>query len=219
MTAPTVNAAWTIPAHATTLQHLTKQSLPIPTPGPQQVVVQLAAASLNYRDLLITTRSPIYPTKTKDGLVPAADGAGTIHSTHSSSSWAGKEGAKVILHPNGWLSGDVTNLSIDGVFGANSTDGTLQTYIICNDERVIPAPKHLSLEESATLQTAGVTAWAAMRGLLDGRLDGTVDEYKGGYGEKRLKGKTVLTMGTGGVSCFAIQVSLPCNFVSSFGSG
>jgi len=38
------------------------------------------------------------------------------------------------------------------------------------------------------------------------KMDGELEEWKGAWTDKRLQGKTVLTMGTGGVSCFAIQV-------------
>lgn len=84
--------------------------------------------------------------------------------------------------------------------------GVLQQWIIISDERVIESPKHLSDSESASLQTAGVTAWIAIREYLDASLNGEkMSTWQDG---KRLQGKTILTQGTGGVSCFAIQVSL-----------
>lgn len=84
--------------------------------------------------------------------------------------------------------------------------GVLQQWIVISDERVIESPKHLSDSESASLQTAGVTAWSAIREYLDASLNGEeLSSWKDG---KRLQGKTILTQGTGGVSCFAIQVSL-----------
>jgi NADPH:quinone reductase-like Zn-dependent oxidoreductase len=90
-----------------------------------------------------------------------------------------------------------------------SQDGTLQQYIVVEDEWVVEAPTNLSAVEAASLITAGTTAWSAIRGGLDLRVDGVMEGWKGAWTEKRLKGKTVLTMGTGGVSCFAIQVCLP----------
>jgi NADPH:quinone reductase-like Zn-dependent oxidoreductase len=84
--------------------------------------------------------------------------------------------------------------------------GTLQNWKVEDDERVIEAPKELTGIESASLMTAGATAWSAIREGLDGRYNGTLDAWKGG---KRMEGMTVLTQGTGGVSCFAIQVSTP----------
>lgn len=77
-----------------------------------------------------------------------------------------------------------------------------------DDDWVVQAPSNLDAVESATLVTAGTTAWWAIRGSLDLKLDGELDVWKGSWTDKKLSGKTILTMGTGGVSCFAIQVCL-----------
>jgi NADPH:quinone reductase-like Zn-dependent oxidoreductase len=114
---------------------------------------------------------------------------------------------KVILHCSNWIDGDIRNFSADTIFGGISKDGTLQQYIVVDDEWVVEAPTNLSATEAASLVTAGTTAWSAIRGGLDLRVDGGLEEWKGAWTEKRLHGKIVLTMGTGGVSCFAIQVS------------
>lgn len=178
----------------------------MPTPSANQVLFQITGVSLNYRDVLISTRSPQYPGNHKADLVPGSDGAGIIHSVGSKSSWSGREGLNVLLHPNGWLSGDVRNLSFDTILGGTGSDGTLQQWLVVDDAWVIPAPKHLSAVESASLVTAGATAWSAIRGHLDGGVDGLVRKWDGAWTEKRLQGKTVLTMGTEGVSCFGMQV-------------
>lgn len=206
MAGPTSNTAYTIPTSASSVSDLTKVSKDIPTPGPNQVLIKITAATLNFRDLLISTRSPQYPGDHKAGLVPGSDGAGIIASTHTSSAWADKVGTKVILSPTDWLSGDVRNLTFTSVLGGTSTDGTLQQYLVVDDERVVPAPANLNAVESASLVTAGTTAWSAIRESLDGELGGGLRAWEGSWTEKRLKGKTVLTMGTGGVSCFGIQV-------------
>ena len=52
---------------------LTKADLPMPKPGPRQVLVKVVACSLNFRDLAIvlgTYRMPVKP-----NLVPLSDGA------------------------------------------------------------------------------------------------------------------------------------------------
>ncbi|KAF1998578.1 alcohol dehydrogenase zinc-binding domain-containing protein [Amniculicola lignicola CBS 123094] len=204
MTTSNNNIAWGIPSDATSVKQLTKITLPTPVPGPNQALVRLTATSLNFRDLLIVTHSPAYPGIHKSNLVPSADGAGIIDSTGPSSKWAGHEGTKVILHPNTWISGDVQNLDLGKIYGGFDNDGTLQSWKVVEDERIIEAPKGLTGGEGASLITAGVPAWSAIRESLDGRLDGTMAPWKDG---KRLEGKTLLTMGTGGVSCFAIQIA------------
>jgi hypothetical protein len=106
------------------------------------------------------------------------------------------------------MNGDIRNLSVDTIFGGISKDGTLQQYVVVDDEWVVEAPTNLSAVEAASLVTAGTTAWSAIRGGLDLGLDGVLGEWKGSWTDKRLQGKTVLTMGTGGVSCFALQVRI-----------
>jgi NADPH:quinone reductase-like Zn-dependent oxidoreductase len=119
-TNPSTNLAWTIPSHASTIHDLTRLPLPIPSPGPSQVLIRMTSVSLNYRDLVIATRSPLYPGTHKANLVPCTDGAGLIHAAGAGSKWAGKEGERVLLHPNEWLSGDARNL--EGKFGVGSAE-------------------------------------------------------------------------------------------------
>lgn len=90
--------------------------------------------------------------------------------------------------------------------------GLLQHWVVVSDERVIMAPKHLKAAENASLATAGVTAWSAIREGLDGLFDGELRDWREG---NRLQGKTILTQGTGGVSCFAIQVRFALTTIHS----
>ena len=61
-----------------------------------------------------------------------------------------------------------------------------------DDAMLVRVPDYLSMEEAATAFVAGVTAF---RALFHGPM-------------KLEPGMTVLTQGTGGVSCYAIQVGL-----------
>jgi NADPH:quinone reductase-like Zn-dependent oxidoreductase len=72
--------------------------------------------------------------------------------------------------------------------GAGNYDGVLQEYGVFDAESIVRVPEHLSFDEAATLPCAAVTAW---HGLA---VSGNVQP-----------GDTVLTLGTGGVSIFAIQ--------------
>lgn len=83
--------------------------------------------------MLVTTRSAEYPGI--DGLpgnhaadlVPCSDGVGVIHSSGPESEWAGREGTRVLLHPNEWLTGDVRNLNVQRVSGATGSEGSLSS--------------------------------------------------------------------------------------------
>jgi NADPH:quinone reductase-like Zn-dependent oxidoreductase len=70
-------------------------------------------------------------------------------------------------------------------------DGTLTEYAAFQADGLLKLPPHLSFEEAATLPCAGVTVWNALM-----------------HGPRVLKpGETVLALGTGGVSIFALQIA------------
>ena len=196
------NLAYTINTSVSKLELTTLP--PPPAPGPNQSLIRIHAAALNYRDILVTTSSPRYPPETCNGLVPCSDGAGTVVSTSSSSPF--QPGDVVIPHPNGWLRGtDVRDFRFEEVLGGAGTHGTLQRYMLVDDDRLVRAPRNLSVQEAAALGTAMGTAVNALFWGPDGT---------GSAHWKVQKGMTVLTQGTGGVSCAAIQVRGPAS--SSF---
>ena len=162
----------------------------IPTPGPKQALIRIHAAAYNYRDGLVVDHNPLYPIKHKANLVPCMDGAGMVEEAGEGSIW--KKGDRVIIHPTSWLHGsDPCDFKLSECSGCGDVDGTLRRWMVWDDERLIKAPKGLSMEEASTMFTAGVTAYFS---LFHGPI-------------KLQPGMTVLTQGTGGVSCYAIQVS------------
>lgn len=205
-TIPTTSAGWTVPETASSVSDLVKKTKSIPDLGPKQALIKITAAALNYRDIMIATRSEQYPGRKTPDVVPGVDGAGVVVAAGKESKWSGKEGAPVVLATNDWLSGNFSNFSMASIIGGPSNDGTLQEYLVVDDEHAIEVSGHLDAVQQASTVTAGASAWAAIRHQMDMGLDGELREYVGGWGDKRLAGQTVLTQGTGGVSCFAIQV-------------
>ncbi len=181
------NQAWQITAPGT----LTLNSVgEIPRPGPKQVLLRVHAISLNFRDILVVDHSPAYPTTAIPNLIPGSDGAGVIESVGADSRW--KAGDRVIVHPNSWYTGfDNKKFDINTVYGGGDVQGTMRGWMILGDEQMVKAPKGLSMEEASTMFTAGATAFRAL--------------FHGGV--EVGPGTTVLTQGTGGVSCYAILVS------------
>jgi len=175
---------------AATLDNLHLRDVPKPSPQPQTALVRIHAVSLNARDLQVISCSPFYPQPTITGLIPCSDGAGVVEAVGINSRW--KVGDRVLLVQNGWLHGtDPQDFRMNEGLGGGDVDGTLRQYAVVSDSRLLPAPKNLSFEEAATLPTAGGTACNILC-----------------FGPKRIeKGMTVLTQGTGGVSCFAIQLA------------
>lgn len=171
------------------LSNLSVKESPIPSPGPNSVLVRIRAVSLNFRDLLCLADSPLYPTRTPPGLIPCSDGAGEIISAGPGSIWTDSIGDSVILLTNrDWIDGDVDVVSMENNLGAGTVNGTLSQYMIVQDPRIIRAPKNLSFEEAAALPGAAGTAMNVLQSISVGN------------------GTTVVTQGTGGVSCAVIQV-------------
>ena len=189
------------PSHShlspTLLSNLSLKTIPIPKPGPGSVLVRIHAAALNFRDILCLADSPLYPTRTTPGLVPCGDGAGEIVSVGSGSKWENSIGEAVILVPNrDWIDGDVSVYQMSNTLGSGNVDGTLSQYMIVEDTWVVRAPKNLSWEEASSLPGAAGSAINVLQSVV-------IE-----------KGTTVVTQGTGGVSCFVIQVS---NRTNDFG--
>ena len=169
------------------LDHLTLAERPEPVAGPGQVVVRLAAVSLNYRDLL--TVQGLYNPKQTLPLIPLSDGVGFVSAVGEGVRRV-RVGQRVatMFFPR-WVSGEASREVLRDTLGG-PMDGTLAEQIALPEDGVAAVPDYLSDEEAATLPCSGLTAWTAL--LEDGRLR---------------PGDTVLVQGTGGVSLYALQLA------------
>lgn len=156
-------------------------------PGPGEVLVDLRAASLNYRDLLIL--KGLYNPRLPLPQVPVSDGAGVVLE-------AGDEvttfspGDRVITHPVvGWEDGRFRREYSSATLGGPGP-GMGQEQVVLPEAALCLAPSGWSHEEAAALPIAAVTAWSAL--VTEGPVQ---------------SGQTVLTLGTGGVSIFALQIA------------
>lgn len=158
----------------------------LPRPGLHEVQVKFHAASLNYRDLMFAKGS--YNPKVKLPAVPLSDGAGEVVAVGDSvRRW--KVGDRVCpIFTQGWLEGELSAEKNRTTLGGGDLDGVLREYGTFHESGLVRIPGHLSFEQAATLPCAAVTAWNAL--VSSGHLRA---------------GETVLTLGTGGVSIFALQ--------------
>lgn len=156
-----------------------------PQVGPGEVMIRVRAASLNYRDISVSTGQ--YPGVLKPSLIPLSDGAGEIIDIGPAVRNA-LLGDRVMsaFYPH-WAAGAISDEATDLALGG-SLDGVLAEYIVLPERAAIPIPAHLSFEEAATLPSAAVTAWQAVVETARVRA-----------------GDVVLVLGTGGVSLFALQ--------------
>ncbi|MEE3282815.1 MAG: NAD(P)-dependent alcohol dehydrogenase, partial [Pseudomonadota bacterium] len=155
------------------------------TPGSGEVLVQVCASSINYRDLMMiedpVPRGVRYPT------IPNSDAAGDVIAVGSGVT-AVKVGDRVATcFFQRWDSGTITSDGMNSALGG-ALDGVLAEQVILGEKGVIRFPDHLSYTEAATLPCAALTAWHALVEFADVQ-----------------PGETVLLLGTGGVSMFALQ--------------
>jgi NADPH:quinone reductase-like Zn-dependent oxidoreductase len=164
--------------------HLHITDHPQPEPGPFEVLVRMKAASLNYRDLLIV--KGLYHPKMTLPRVPLSDGAGEVVAVGRGVTRV-KAGERVAgIFMQSWIADRLDESKAGSALGG-AIDGVLAEYVVFHQDGLVHVPAHLSFEEAATLPCAAVTAW---NGLIEGGLR---------------PGETVLLLGTGGVSIFALQ--------------
>jgi NADPH:quinone reductase-like Zn-dependent oxidoreductase len=153
-----------------------------------EVRVKLHAVSLNYRDLMMVKGA--YNPRLRLPMTPCSDGAGEVVEVGSEvKKWKVGDRVMATFMP-GWISGRLTEAAGRSALGGGGT-GMLAESVVLSEEGFVKIPDHLSFEEAATLPCAAVTAWHSL--VEAGGLKA---------------GQTVLTLGTGGVSVFAIQLAL-----------
>ena len=158
---------------------------PSPEPGPGQVRVRVRANSINYRDLN-TVRAP-----GRMGLafprIPNSDGAGDVAMVGAGVSGIAVGDRVAGCFFQNWAAGGISAAAMASAQGG-PIDGMLAEEVVLNAHGVVPIPAQLDHAEAATLPCAALTAWSGL--TVKGNLKA---------------GDTVLLLGTGGVSIFALQ--------------
>ncbi|MCP5370581.1 MAG: NAD(P)-dependent alcohol dehydrogenase [Hyphomicrobiales bacterium] len=161
---------------------------PDPEPGPGQVLVRVRASSINYRDLS-TIADPV-PRGIPYPRIPNSDGAGQVLAVGPGVTRFAPGDRVAGCFFQDWEDGPITPAAMASALGG-ALDGVLAEQVVLSERGLVAVPEHLSYEEAATLPCAALTAWHAMVG-------------RGGL----KAGDTVLLLGTGGVSVFALQFAV-----------
>jgi NADPH:quinone reductase-like Zn-dependent oxidoreductase len=168
------------------LAHLQQVDLPAPRPGPNEVLVRMEAASLNFRDSMVVNgelyRNVPLP------IVPVSDGAGTVQEVGAAVTRF-KPGDRVTtFYKSRWIAGAMRR-EWEGAEIGGPEPGVMRELACFDQYSLARAPAHLSSVQAATLPIAALTAWQV---LEQARIT---------------TGQTVLLLGTGGVSLFALQLA------------
>lgn len=155
--------------------------------GPGEVRLAMRAWSLNYRDLLMAKGR--YDPRLSVPYVPLSDGVGEVVEVGPSVTRVAVGDRACPTFSPTWIDGDPDPDAVRRTRGG-PVPGVLAEEVVVGEHGVVRVPAALSDAEAATLPCAGVTAWSAV--VVHGRI---------------APGATVLVLGTGGVSLWALAVA------------
>ncbi|WP_224369009.1 zinc-dependent alcohol dehydrogenase family protein [Hyalangium versicolor] len=179
---------WVIDAYGR--KHLKLETVPIPRPGPREILVQARAVSLNYRDQQILEREAGHPLEFP--FIPGSDLAGVVVEVGAEVTRFRTGDRVITTFVPGWIDGprpgtarNPSYLTFGGV-----KQGVLAGYTVLHEDWAVASPATLTDAEASTLPVAGLTAWFAL--IHQGALRA---------------GQTVVIQGTGGVALFGLQLA------------
>ncbi|MDV6249990.1 NAD(P)-dependent alcohol dehydrogenase [Vibrio sp. EA2] len=156
-------------------------------PGPGQIKVAIKASSLNFHDFLVANGTA----PTADDRILMSDGAGIVEAVGEGVTEF-QVGDQVVscFFPQ-WPAGPAyEDVGSFAQTPGDGIDGMASEFVIRDTSAFTHSPQDWSHTESATITTAGLTAWRAL--VSDGQTKA---------------GDTILTLGTGGVSIAVIQIA------------
>ncbi|TCL06594.1 zinc-dependent alcohol dehydrogenase family protein [Sodalis ligni] len=172
------------------VNRLELREVPLPKPGRGEVLVKVAAVSLNYRDKMVIESGRGLPIAFP--FTPGSDLAGTVVALGESATRFSIGDRVISVITPDWIDGvrkgDARTPSYRTLGGFYP--GVLAEYVAFPEAWFVRAPATLEDPEASTLPCAGLTAWFALveRGHLRA-------------------GETVLVEGTGGVALFGLQIA------------
>ncbi|GES57024.1 alcohol dehydrogenase [Aspergillus terreus] len=177
------------------LDGLKLSEAPMPVPDKGEVLVEIQAVSLNYRDyeVCIGEYNHHKSVGQTQSVVPCSDMCGVITQVGDGVT-AYKPGDRVLstFLPE-HQTGQVTEKELAQGMG-HPLPGVLTTHRVFPVHALVRAPAYMTAEEACTLPIASVTAWMSINGMRPMGQPGGQGEY-------------VLLLGTGGVAIAGLQIA------------
>jgi NADPH:quinone reductase-like Zn-dependent oxidoreductase len=167
------------------LENLKIVETPDPVPGPEEVLVRMKAASLNFRDMMAV--QGIYGRQATEAFIPFSDGCGVVEAVGEKVTRVAVGDRVSTLFFQRWLAGKATADARASALGP-PLPGAGRELGTFHQDGVSKVPSFLTDQQVATLPCAALTAWRAL--FEDAKL---------------APGATVVLQGTGGVSIFGLQ--------------
>jgi NADPH:quinone reductase-like Zn-dependent oxidoreductase len=170
--------------------HLKLTEATVPAPGPREILVEVSAVSLNYRDKMVIEGT--MPLPLAFPFTPASDLAGRVVATGAEVTRFAAGDRVISTFVPGWIDGTGPGTARTPAYTTlgGSHPGVLAEYVVLHEDWAVASPRSLSDAEASTLPCAGLTAWFAL--VERGRLSA---------------GQTVVVQGTGGVALFGLQIA------------
>lgn len=128
---------------------LVYEDVPVPLPGPGQILVRVEAASVNYADIMRRSNTP-YPFPTSLPYIPGSEVAGVVEEL----------GAGV--------GGLTVGTPVFALVGNDGSTGYAQ-FAVAEATQVIPIPPGLNADQASGLVVAGVSAMLILRNVANVR--------------------------------------------------
>ncbi|KAF1965667.1 GroES-like protein [Bimuria novae-zelandiae CBS 107.79] len=166
---------------------ITNETLP-ESLDPDDVVIRIHAASVNYRDVAMLHEGG-YPLSCNDREIQGKYCAAEIIVVGDAVKIF-TLGDRVTVTPNlSFLTGEEND--VESCALGSETAGAMREYAVYEEKYLVKLPLHLSWEEAATITGVDITAWVSLDGLKD-----------------IPKNATALLQGTGGVSVMFLLLCL-----------
>jgi NADPH:quinone reductase-like Zn-dependent oxidoreductase len=168
-------------------ENLVCSDVPIPKPGPSEILIRVSAVSLNYRDKLLV--EGLYNPDLIFPITQVADTVGEVVEIGTDVTRIAIGDRVLTQYATTWVDGDPNGDETVHTLG-NTIPGGLAEYLSIHERAVVKAPSYLTDEEASTLAVAALTAWFSL--IEIGKLSAN---------------QTVVLQGTGGVSLFGLQIA------------